>query len=89
MRDGINGSGTLDQEKLTAWIHGHEFHTIVGDIRFGPDGDWTEAKILTEQFHDIQGTGVEQFREGRVETLLEPSALRSGSLVEPNSAIAR
>lgn len=45
----VKGPGMLDQDKLTAWIHQHEFHTIVGDIRLGPDGDRTEAKALTEQ----------------------------------------
>lgn len=86
--DAIKGAGTLDQDKLTAWIHAHEFHTIVGDVKFGADGDWTEAKILTEQFHDVQGNDVEQFKGGKAETLLEPAALRSGKLIEPYSDIA-
>ncbi|HVV73913.1 MAG TPA: ABC transporter substrate-binding protein, partial [Verrucomicrobiae bacterium] len=86
--EAIKGAGTLDQDKLTAWIHGHAFHTIVGDVRFGPDGDWTEAKILTEQFHDVKGNDVEQFKDGRVETLLEPAVLRTGKLMEPYSDMA-
>ncbi len=86
--DAIKGAGTLDQDKLTAWIHGHAFHTIVGDVKFGADGDWTEAKILTEQFHDVKGNDVDQFKDGKAETLLEPAALRSGKLIEPYSDIA-
>jgi branched-chain amino acid transport system substrate-binding protein len=86
--EAIKGAGTLDQDKLTAWIHEHEFHTIVGDVKFGADGDWTEAKIVTEQFHDVKGNDVDQFKDGKAETLLEPAALRSGKLVEPYSEIA-
>lgn len=86
--EAIKGAGTLDQDKLTAWIRAHDFHTIVGDVRFGPDGDWVEAKIVTEQFHDVAGNDVEQFRGGRVETLLAPVAVRTGVLLEPYADIA-
>jgi branched-chain amino acid transport system substrate-binding protein len=86
--DAIKGTGTLDQDKLTAYIHGHSFHTIVGDISFGEDGDWKEAKILFEQFHDVKGNDVEQFRDGKAETILYPLPIRSGNLIEPYSEVA-
>jgi branched-chain amino acid transport system substrate-binding protein len=86
--DTINGAGTLDQDKLTAYMHGHSFHTILGEISFGADGDWKEAKIVFEQFHDVKGTDVDQFRGGKAETILEPLAMRSGTLIEPYSDIA-
>ena len=63
----------LDQDKLTAYVHAHPFHTILGDINFGEDGDWTEAKIVFEQFHDVKGNDVDQFRGGKAETILEPA----------------
>jgi branched-chain amino acid transport system substrate-binding protein len=85
--DAVKGAGTLDQEKLAAYLHSHEFHTIVGDVKFGADGDWTEAKITTEQFHDVKGNDLEPFKDGKVETLLEPAAMRTGKLVEPYSEI--
>jgi branched-chain amino acid transport system substrate-binding protein len=86
--EAIRATGSLDQAKLTDYMHSHAFPTILGDVRFGPDGDWTEAKILLEQFHDVQGNDVEQFRGGRAETILEPASLRSGALIEPYSEIA-
>jgi branched-chain amino acid transport system substrate-binding protein len=86
--EAVKGAGTLDQDKLTAYIHAHPFHTILGDIRFGEDGDWTEAKIVFEQFHDVKGNDVDQFRGGKAETILQPSSMRSGELIEPYSEIA-
>jgi branched-chain amino acid transport system substrate-binding protein len=86
--DAIKGADTLDQDKLTAYVHSHPFHTIVGDISFGADGDWTEAKIMFEQFHDVKGNDVDQFRGGKAETILEPLSMRSGTLAEPFSDIA-
>jgi branched-chain amino acid transport system substrate-binding protein len=85
--DAIKGVGSLDQEKLTAYIHANLFHTIVGDVSFGEDGDWKEAKILFEQFHDVKGNDMEQFRDGKAETILYPLHIRTGSLIEPYSDV--
>ncbi|MEA2731586.1 MAG: branched-chain amino acid transport system substrate-binding protein [Acetobacteraceae bacterium] len=86
--DAIKGAGTLDQDQLTTYMHAHPFHTILGDISFGEDGDWKEAKIVFEQFHDVKGNDVDQFRGGKAETILEPASMRSGKLIEPYSDIA-
>ena len=87
LADAVKGAGTLDQDKLTTYIRGHSFRTILGDISFGDDGDWKEARIIFEQFHDVKGNDVEQFRDGKVEIILEPVSMRSGTLVEPYSDI--
>jgi branched-chain amino acid transport system substrate-binding protein len=86
--EAIKNSGTLDQDQLTIYVHTHSFHTVVGNVSFGEDGDWTEAKILLEQFHDVKGNDLDQFRGDKVETILEPSSMRSGALIEPYSDIA-
>jgi branched-chain amino acid transport system substrate-binding protein len=85
--EAIQGAGTLDQDQLAIYIHAHPSHTILGDVRFGEDGDWTEAKVLFEQFHDVKGNDVDQFRRGQAETILEPLSMRSGTLIEPYSDI--
>jgi branched-chain amino acid transport system substrate-binding protein len=86
--EAVKGAGTLDDDKLTAYLHAHSFPTILGDISFGADGDWKVAKIVFEQFHDVKGNDVDQFRGGKAETILEPAAMRSGTLIEPYSDIA-
>jgi len=83
----VNGAGTLDDDKLTAYLHAHSFKTILGDITFGDDGDWKVAKVVVEQFHDVQGNDVEQFRGGKAETILGPVSMKSGNLIEPYSDI--
>lgn len=86
--EAVKNAGTLDQDKLTSYIHAHGFHTLLGDIAFGPDGDWKASKIVFEQFHDVKGNDLDQFRGGRSETILQPFSMRSGSLVEPYSDIS-
>jgi hypothetical protein len=36
----------------------------------------------------VKGNDVDQFRGGKAETILEPAAMRSGTLIEPYSDIA-
>ncbi len=38
--DAIEGTKSLDQDKVADYIHSHPFKTIVGDISFGKDGEW-------------------------------------------------
>jgi branched-chain amino acid transport system substrate-binding protein len=87
LADAVKGAGTLNDDKLTEYLHSHTFHTILGDIAFGTDADWKEARIVFEQFHDVKGNDVDQFRGGKAETILEPAPMRSGTLIEPYSDI--
>ena len=34
-------------------MHSHEFKTIMGDITFGPYGEWTKQASLQVQYHGI------------------------------------
>ena len=80
--EAVKGAGTLDDDKLTAYLHASVPDDPWG-YRFGADGDWKEAKIVFEQFHDVKGNDVEQFRGGKAETILEPPSMRSGTSSSP------
>src|SRR5260370_25247076 len=56
----IEATKSLDEDKLAQYMHAHPFHTIEGDIAFGPEGEWTEARPILSQYHDIKGHDVEQ-----------------------------
>ena len=86
--DAVTGAGTLDDAKLSDYIHTHTFKTFFGDLSFGEDGDWKESRIVTEQFHDVKGNDADQFRGGKSEALLWPPSVKSGTLVEPYGDIA-
>src|SRR5262249_40127144 len=42
----VEGAKTLDQVKLAAYMHAHAFHTVVGEISFGKDGEWTKSRVV-------------------------------------------
>ena len=87
--EAIEGAKSLDQTKLADYIRSHSFDTIVGEISFGKDGEWSKPRVLEVQFQDIQGTDLEQFRDTRTETILEPAEFRTGEVVEPYSSVKK
>jgi branched-chain amino acid transport system substrate-binding protein len=81
----IEGTHGTDQGKLADYLRSHTFHTLVGDIKFGPNGEWAEPRVMEVQFHDIKGHDLEQFRTMGTQTVLYPPALKTGTLRYPYS----
>jgi branched-chain amino acid transport system substrate-binding protein len=85
----IEGTKSLDQTKLADYIRDHPFNTIVGEITFGKEGEWSKPRVLEVQFQDIQGTDLEQFRDTKTEVILEPAEYRTGEVIEPYSSVKK
>ncbi|MGH7094101.1 MAG: hypothetical protein ACREFB_11270 [Stellaceae bacterium] len=64
-------------------MHSHTFHTIEGDITFGPDGEWTKARPIWVQYHDIKGHDLDQFRDPKTVTILSPAEYKTGAMIYP------
>ncbi len=85
--DAVEGTKGLDQDKLADYIRGHTFKTVVGDVTFGNKGEWAKARILTVQFQNISGTSVDDFRDGKGETVVWPPEYKAGDVILPYSSI--
>jgi branched-chain amino acid transport system substrate-binding protein len=81
--DAVTAVGSLDEDKIAQYIHSHPFKTIVGDISFGPDGEWTKPQNLFVQYHGIKSNDVEQFRDDSHITILFPDQFKTGELLAP------
>ncbi|MBV8536549.1 MAG: amino acid ABC transporter substrate-binding protein, partial [Alphaproteobacteria bacterium] len=53
MAEAVEGTKGLDQDKIAEYLHSHTVHTVVGDIAYGPDGEWTKARVLVSQFQGV------------------------------------
>ncbi len=82
----IEGTKGLDQGKIADYIHAHEFDTVIGKVKFGPDGEWAKARMITIQFQGIQGSDPEQFKQHGKQAIVYPEQFKSGNLVYPYSA---
>jgi branched-chain amino acid transport system substrate-binding protein len=73
----------LDQGKLAEHIHAATFKTMVGDIKFGADGEWAHERMLHAQFRGVKGNDVQQFMDPAREVVISPAEYKTGDLVTP------
>jgi branched-chain amino acid transport system substrate-binding protein len=79
----VHAVGEIDHTALAAYMHRTPFSTIVGDLKFGPLGEWERSRILTVQYRNIQGNDINQFRQPGKQVILYPPDLKSGELIYP------
>ena len=83
LEEGVEGAASLDQTKIADWLHHNELHTVLGDFRYGPDGEWTEARFLTVQYRNITGRTLDQFNDPTKVAVVDPPAFKTGDLIYP------
>jgi branched-chain amino acid transport system substrate-binding protein len=79
----LKAVGSIDQKKLAEYAHKTEFNTIVGKIKFGPLGEWDKPRILFDQYQNVVGNDIEQFRKPGRQIVLHPPEFKSGDLIYP------
>jgi branched-chain amino acid transport system substrate-binding protein len=79
----VTAAGSIDQAKIAAELRKGTFNTIVGEIKFGPNGEWQKNRTLTIQFQGIQPGDVNQFKQPGRQVILHPDESKSGTLIEP------
>jgi branched-chain amino acid transport system substrate-binding protein len=79
----VEATKSLDQKKLADYLHSHELNTLVGKVKFGPNGEWAKPRMLHVQFQNIEGTGVEEFKRAGKRVVLYPEEWKSGTLIYP------
>jgi branched-chain amino acid transport system substrate-binding protein len=81
--EAISGTQSLDHTKLADYIRSHPFKTIVGDITFGKDGEWSKPRVLEVQWQNIKSSSIDQFADTKTEVILEPAEYRTGDVIAP------
>ena len=79
----VSAVGAIDQAKISDYLHKAAFKTIIGDVKFGPLGEWDKSRILYVQYQNIQGNDVNQFRQAGKAVIMYPRDFKSGELVYP------
>jgi branched-chain amino acid transport system substrate-binding protein len=57
--------------------------TIVGPIRYGPDGEWANPRVVQAQFRGVVANDMAQFRQPGKQVILYPPAYRTGDVITP------
>jgi branched-chain amino acid transport system substrate-binding protein len=79
----VNATQSLDPVKLSEWLHAHSVPTILGEIGFGPDGEWKRSGRIFTQFHDVVPNDLDQFRSTIHEDIVWPEKLKTGNVIYP------
>jgi branched-chain amino acid transport system substrate-binding protein len=85
----IAGTGSLDDTRLAQFTRDSLFKTVVGDVKFGKGGGWSEARVLEVQYQNIKGADLSDFKDARTQAVVWPSSLAAGALIYPYAKAKR
>jgi branched-chain amino acid transport system substrate-binding protein len=85
LAEAVMATNSLDHDKIGDYIRTHSFKTVVGEIKFGPDGEWDKADMAFTQFQNVSGHDLEQFRNPAHVPVLWPPEHKTGELLYPYS----
>jgi branched-chain amino acid transport system substrate-binding protein len=82
--EAIEGAKSIKDDQLADYLRTHEFKTIMGDIRFGKNGEWTKSGMLQVQYHGItDAANLETWRGMGYQTVISPVEQTTGNIIYP------
>ena len=81
--DSIAATNSLNEDKLAEHLRNTTFKTVVGDVKFGPKGEWEHERTIEVQYRHIKGNTVEDFRDLSTVVILYPPQYKSGDVIYP------
>jgi branched-chain amino acid transport system substrate-binding protein len=80
----IEGAKSINDDKVAEYLRTHEFKTIMGDISFGKNGEWTKSQFMQVQYHNItDAADLETWRGMSYQTVVAPDDLKTGKVIYP------
>ena len=83
LEQAINATKSLDHKKLAEYLHKNEMKTMVGPIKYGPDGEWASPRVVQAQFRGVTDKNLEQFRQVGKQVVLYPAPYKTGDVIAP------
>jgi branched-chain amino acid transport system substrate-binding protein len=83
LEQAVNATKSLDHKVLADYLRKNEMKTIVGPIRYGPDGEWANARVVQAQFRGVVDKDMDQFRKPGKQVVLYPDQYKTGDVIAP------
>jgi branched-chain amino acid transport system substrate-binding protein len=83
LEQAVTATGKVDQAMLADYLHATRFQTVVGEVKFGPLGEWEKSRILYVQYQNVKANDLNQFRQAGKAVILYPQEFKSGELIYP------
>src|SRR5499427_5726818 len=79
----VTATKSFDDAKLGDYIRANAFKTVVGELRFGTDGELAQARTLQVQFRNVKTNDLIQFKDISTQVVVAPTEYESGKLIYP------
>ena len=83
LRQAVEGTKGFDDAKLGDYMRANTFKTVVGDVKFGPQGEWAQSDVLQVQFRNVKTNDLAQFKDISTQVVVWPAEYESGKLMYP------
>jgi branched-chain amino acid transport system substrate-binding protein len=83
VQQAVEGTKGIDDAKLGDYMRANTFKTVVGDVKFGPQGEWAQSRVLQVQFRDVKTNDLAQFKDISTQVVVAPAEYESGKLMYP------
>ena len=82
----VNAVGSLDQDAIADYIRDNKFTTVVGDVKFGKNGEWDRSRTIVVQYQGIKNNDLQQFATPGTRKIMLPDDISTGEL-QPFNAL--
>jgi branched-chain amino acid transport system substrate-binding protein len=79
----VEGTKSLEGDKLAEYLHTHKMNTIVGEVEYGPGGEWAKPRQFLIQFQNVKSKDPSEFTGTDHLVVVAPADLKSGELIAP------
>jgi len=83
LEQAVNGIKSLEHRRLAEYLKKNEMKTVVGPIRYGPDGEWANPRVVQAQFRGVKDKDMDQWRQPGKQVVLYPDQYKTGDLIAP------
>jgi branched-chain amino acid transport system substrate-binding protein len=83
LQQAVVATTSLDDAKLGDYIRANTFQTVLGDVRFGSNGELAQSRVLQVQFRNVKSNDLVQFKDISTQAVVAPTEYESGKLIYP------
>lgn len=79
----VEGTKSLDHQKVADYMRSNKFSTVVGDIEFGKNGEWKTPRFVFTQWQGLTGGEISQLNDPKHQVVVWPDRSKTGNLIYP------
>jgi branched-chain amino acid transport system substrate-binding protein len=83
LQQAVVATKSLVDSTLGDYIRANTFKTVVGDVKFGANGEWAQSRALQVQFQNVKSNDLAQFKDISTQVVVAPAEYESGKLIYP------